>query len=115
MLNETLENNPNVPAAHAAIKLQGMNAYADHESVPAGEAIRFHVSSQVPYRFKVTRLGTRVDDRASDVTVYRRREQRLLQRKSAATFFVPEAGTDWICGSPCFWWSQERASAGLWS
>jgi hypothetical protein len=29
------------------------HAYPDRESVPAGETIRFHVSSWVPYRFGV--------------------------------------------------------------
>ena len=57
-------------ASHLAIELAGLHAYADRESVPAGETIRFHVSSQVPYRFEVTRLGLQVDDRASDETVY---------------------------------------------
>ena len=56
-------------AARSAIELQGLHAYADRESVPAGEIIRFHVSSQVPYRFGVSRLGLRVDDRASDETI----------------------------------------------
>ena len=32
-------------------------------ALPAGETIRFHVSSQVPYRFRVTKLGIEVDDR----------------------------------------------------
>ena len=58
-------------ASRLAIELRGLHAYADRESVSAGEDIRFHVSSQVPYRFKVTRLGLLVDDRTSDVTVYR--------------------------------------------
>ena len=56
--------------AHKAIELQGLHAYADRESVPAGETIRFHVSSRVPYRFGVSRLGLEVDDRASDKTVF---------------------------------------------
>lgn len=55
---------------HQAIKLQGLHAYADDESVAAGGIIRFHVSSQVPYHFRVTRLGLEVDDRASDETVH---------------------------------------------
>ena len=39
--------------ANGAIELQGLHAYPDRESVPAGETIRFHVSSRVPYRFGV--------------------------------------------------------------
>jgi hypothetical protein len=55
--------------AHSAIELQGLHAYADRESAPVGETIRFHVSSQVPYRFGVSKLGLRVDDRVSDETI----------------------------------------------
>ena len=55
--------------ARSAIDLQGLHAYADRESVLSGETIRFHVSSQVPYRFGVSRLGLRVNDRASDATI----------------------------------------------
>lgn len=58
-----------------AIELQGLHAYPDRESVPAGETIRFHVSSQVPYRFRVTRLGLEVDDRSSDETIYQAGEK----------------------------------------
>jgi hypothetical protein len=39
--------------ANGAIELQGLHAYPDRKSVPAGETIRFHVSSRVPYRFGV--------------------------------------------------------------
>ena len=35
-------------ASRLAIELRGLHAYADRESVSAGEDIRFHVSSQVP-------------------------------------------------------------------
>ena len=55
---------------HRAIALQGLHAYADRESVPAGGTIDLHVSSQVPYRLRVVRLGTEVDDRSSDVTIH---------------------------------------------
>ena len=55
--------------AHSSIELQGLHAYPDRESVPAGDVIRFHVSSQVPYRFQVTRLGLRVDERSSDESI----------------------------------------------
>ena len=56
---------------HRAIELQGLHAYADRESVPAGETIQFHVSSQVPYRFRVTKLGLDVDERSSDIEIFR--------------------------------------------
>jgi hypothetical protein len=55
---------------HTEIRLQGLHAYASAESVAAGGTIDFHVSSQHPYRFRVTKLGRKVDDRASDMTVY---------------------------------------------
>lgn len=57
-------------APHQAIHLKGLHAYADGESVAAGEVIRFHVSSEAPYRFRVTKLGLEVDDRKSDKTVH---------------------------------------------
>jgi len=38
--------------AHSAIELQGLHAYADRE--------------RVPYRFGVSKLGLRIDDRVSD-------------------------------------------------
>jgi hypothetical protein len=53
-----------------AIDLKGLHAYADAESVAAGEVIRFHVSSEIPYRLRITRLGQKVDDRASDETIH---------------------------------------------
>ncbi|MCF6310836.1 MAG: HEAT repeat domain-containing protein [Verrucomicrobiales bacterium] len=53
-----------------SIELQGLHAYPNRESVPAGEIIDFHVSSQVPYRFRVTKLGHEVDDRDSDETIF---------------------------------------------
>ncbi|MGB0578951.1 MAG: N,N-dimethylformamidase beta subunit family domain-containing protein [Limisphaerales bacterium] len=60
-----------VPAApHQAIRLKGLHAYADDESVAAGEVIRFQVSSEVPYRLRVTKLGLKVDDRSSDETFH---------------------------------------------
>ena len=54
----------------AAINLKGFHAYADAESVAAGATIRFHVSSEIPYRFRITKLGLQVDDRASDQTIH---------------------------------------------
>ena len=57
-------------AQHQAIHLKGLHAYADDESVTAGKVIRFHVSSEVPYRFRVSKLGLQVDDRSSDQTIH---------------------------------------------
>ena len=52
------------------IQLRGLHAYPNRESVPAGEIIQFHVSSEVPYRFRVTKLGEKVDARSSDHLVF---------------------------------------------
>lgn len=51
---------------HRAEHLPGLFAYADRESVPAGGTVGFHVSSSVPYRYCVCRLGASLDDPASD-------------------------------------------------
>ncbi len=56
---------------HASLQPAGLHAYADAESVAAGDTIRFHVSSQAPYRFGVAKLGLKVDDRDSDEFIFR--------------------------------------------
>lgn len=61
-------------AQHKAIHLKGLHAYADDESVAAGDVNRFHVSSEVPYRLRITKLGLEVDDRASDETIHLSKE-----------------------------------------
>jgi|GEM_PF-28728 len=55
---------------HASLQPNGLHAYADAESVAAGDTIRFHVSSQAPYRFGVAKLGPKVDDRNSDEFIF---------------------------------------------
>ncbi len=55
---------------HASLQPAGLHAYADAESVAAGDTIRFHVSAQGPYRFGVARLGLKVDDRDSDEFIF---------------------------------------------
>ena len=52
------------------IRLKGLHAYPGKESVAAGDSISFHLSSEIPYRLRVTRLGPEVDDRSKDVTVF---------------------------------------------
>jgi N,N-dimethylformamidase len=52
-----------------AIGLPGLHAYADAHGVNAGQPLIFRVSSSVPYRMRVVRLGGRVDDPASDETI----------------------------------------------
>ncbi|MEX2577985.1 MAG: PVC-type heme-binding CxxCH protein [Verrucomicrobiales bacterium] len=61
---------PAAPSERDAIRLQGLHAYPAAESVVAGEEIAFHVSSEHPYRFRVTKLGPDVGDDSSDVTVF---------------------------------------------
>ena len=60
------------PPIYYAICLKGLYAYADRQSVSAGDV---HVSSEVPYRFRVTNLGRDVDDRSSDETIHQAKEQ----------------------------------------
>jgi hypothetical protein len=55
---------------HRAINLPGVHAYADQQSVYAGEIIRFYVSSTVPYQLSVRKLGANPDDPASDQVLY---------------------------------------------
>lgn len=55
---------------HRRLDLQGLHAYADQESIAAGETIRFHVSSTVPYRLSVCQLGLKVDDPAGDLVLH---------------------------------------------
>ena len=52
------------------VRLQGLHAYPQNESVAAGEKIAFHVSSEHPYRFRVSKLGLKVDDLSSDQLVF---------------------------------------------
>jgi hypothetical protein len=54
---------------HRALALDGVHAYADQESVQAGQAIRFQVSATVPYRMTIVRLGPHIDDPGEDKVV----------------------------------------------
>lgn len=55
---------------HRAIELPGLHAYASDVSVAAGDAIGFHASSSVPYRFSVHRLGPEPDNAAADPLIH---------------------------------------------
>lgn len=55
---------------HRAVELPGVHAYADMQSVCAGEVIRFHISSSEPSETRIYRLGTVVEDPASDVLMH---------------------------------------------
>jgi hypothetical protein len=48
----------------------GVHLYTDQQSVTAGQKIRFHVSSSVPYVLSVVRLGLQVDDPAGDEVIH---------------------------------------------
>lgn len=54
---------------HKALHLPGLHGYADTKTVAAGEVIRFHVSSDVPFGFAVCRLGSDVEGRSDDVAL----------------------------------------------
>jgi N,N-dimethylformamidase len=56
---------------HKSFSMPGVHAYADRESVAAGESIAFHVSSSVESTLSVCRLGRKVDDPAGDEVLRR--------------------------------------------
>src|SRR5262245_48746710 len=60
---------PAIPA-HKLLAVPGVHLYADEQSVAAGQPIRFHVSSSVPYVLSVCRLGLQVDDPAGDEVLH---------------------------------------------
>ena len=51
---------------HRSVYVPGVHAYTDQISVAAGQTIAFHVSSSVPYRLSICRLGLKVDDPVGD-------------------------------------------------
>ena len=55
---------------HRAMDLASVHAYADQESVAAGNTISFHVSNTAPVRMKICRLGVKVDDPTGDVALH---------------------------------------------
>src|SRR5262245_27668925 len=66
---------------HRALDVQGVHAYADRESVAAGQTIAFRVSSTERYQLSICRLGLRVDDPASDSVLHEfPKSQSKLQR-----------------------------------
>ncbi|MCW5556961.1 MAG: LamG domain-containing protein [Verrucomicrobiae bacterium] len=50
--------------------VDGVHGYADAHSVAAGERIRFFLSTDVPCRLEMVRLGPEVDDPAGDTLVH---------------------------------------------
>lgn len=55
---------------HRAIGLPGLHAYAGAVSIAAGAGIGFHVSSTVPYRFSVCRLGGDLGSTRQDTVLH---------------------------------------------
>ena len=55
---------------HRPLNVPGVHAYSDQQSVAAGQTVSFLVSSTVPYRFTVCRLGLKVDDPAGDEVLH---------------------------------------------
>ena len=59
---------PDVAAipSHRDQSVEGVHAYTDRLHVPAGETIKFHVSSSHPYELQICRLGLDVDGPSKD-------------------------------------------------
>ena len=55
---------------HRSLVLSGLHAYAE-KTLRAGQVVHFRVSSAVPYRLAIYRLGPDIDNRASDELVHR--------------------------------------------
>lgn len=56
--------------AHQPLQVAGIHGYAEAHSVAAGSPIRFHFSSEVPFRVAICRLGQQVDEPARDEVVF---------------------------------------------
>ncbi len=56
--------------SHQPLPLEGVHAYTDKLSVAAGETIRFHVSSTLPYQLEVCRLGLDMDSPHTDEVLH---------------------------------------------
>jgi hypothetical protein len=55
---------------HRALQVPGVHGYTDRKSVAAGEVVRFHLSSDVPYALSVCRLGPDVEGRTADTVLH---------------------------------------------
>ena len=56
---------------HRALEVPGVHAYPIEHSIAAGETLELCVSSSVPYRLAICRLGLQVDDPAGDTVLAR--------------------------------------------
>ncbi|WP_261803627.1 LamG domain-containing protein [Variovorax sp. PAMC26660] len=55
---------------HRSLHVPGVHGYTDRKSVAAGEVVRFHVSSDVPYTLSVCQLGPDVEERSADTVLH---------------------------------------------
>jgi N,N-dimethylformamidase len=55
---------------HRSLHVPGVHGYTDRKSVAAGETVRFHLSSDVPYTLSVCQLGPDVDSRLADTVLH---------------------------------------------
>jgi len=55
---------------HRPLNVPGVHAYSDQQSVASGQTISFLVSSTVPYRLSIYRLGLKVDDPTGDEVLH---------------------------------------------
>lgn len=61
---------PGIPP-HRALNVPGVHAYPLEHSIAAGDTLELCVSSSVPYRLALCRLGPQVDDPAGDTVLAR--------------------------------------------
>lgn len=64
----------------ASLPVPGFHAYVQKQSVSAGEPVQLHVSSTIPYRLQLVRLGPRIDDRTHDEVIHEFPEQPPLEQ-----------------------------------
>ena len=55
---------------HRSLRVPGVHGYTDRKSVAAGEVVRFHISSDVPYTLSVCRLGPDTEGRTADTVLH---------------------------------------------
>jgi hypothetical protein len=66
--------NDNIPPErprHRQVTLPGICAFASEQSVAAGDALCFQVSSSIPYQLQIIRLGSSIDDDSKDAVIHR--------------------------------------------
>ncbi|MET3462350.1 LamG domain-containing protein [Variovorax atrisoli] len=55
---------------HRSLQMPGVHGYTDRKSVAAGEVVRFHISSDVPYTLSVCQLGSDTEGRTDDTVLH---------------------------------------------